>query len=213
MSLVALVFGLFFAIIRVSVRAGGEVSTINKIARVGSWEEYSIEHCNRTLEKKYESIVADRELFEDVWYKLESTWDLYHEKIDQMDERSQKLWELVMMRRRAPIFFVYKDPKDETNPTWKRLRELYKFDEYIDEWGDQQWIYNQDRVIHCLMTLHGKMSLKVANYKWAKLTCSIFDQPKDDLWTYDGRIDRAKEKRYLGLHENTDPLIQEKKRC
>lgn len=207
MGLVALVFAFLFAIIRVSIRAGGEVSTIKKEARLGPWDEYIIEHCNRTLEKKYESIVSNRELFEEVWYKLESTWDLYHEKIDQMDERSQKIWELVMMRRRAPLFSVCEDPKNETNPEWRRLRELYKFDEYIDEWGTHQWVYNRQRVIHCLMTLHGKKSLEVASYEWAKLTCSIFDQPKDDLWTYDGRIDRAKEKRRLGLHEDTTPLI------
>lgn len=211
MELVALVFCFLFAIIRVSFRASGEVTTAKKTARVGSWEEYIEKHCNRTLEKKYEAMVGPTRYFEEVWYTLERVWDLEHEKIDQMDERSQKIWELVMMRRRAPLNSVHGDISSENDPECRRMRELYKFDEYIDEWGNHQWVYNQRRIVHCLMTLHGKKAVEVATYEWAKMTCSIFDQPRDDLWTYDGRIKRAEEKRYLGLNENIEPLIQEKK--
>lgn len=212
MELVALVFAFLFAIVRFSARTGGEVSTAKKIDRVGSWEDYSAQYCNRELEEKYKRMVLNPERFEEVWDLLEHTWDNEPERIAQLDERSRRLWELLMEHRRCPFFRVGTDPNgfDLINPRQRLLKELddkYNLCAYQDEWGGHQSMYNWLRALHCLMTLHGKKSVDVANYEWAKLTCGIFNQPNDELWTYDGRPERAREKRHYGLDDKIEPLI------
>lgn len=197
MGLVLTVFLFVFAVIRLSIRFSSNSPSHGRMARIGEWTDYRNAHCDKQLEEKYHNMILSPHHFEEVWKILINAWENEQGKIMQMDESTIKLWRLLMEVPYAPFARIGKRDDIEFDRTLAELIERYKFYDYVDVWGDHQWMYNFLRAKHCMMTLHGLKSVQVAEYEWVKYV-HPFDPPKDDLWTYDGRIEVERRKRSYG---------------
>lgn len=208
MGLVLTVFLFVFAVIRICVRSYDDISTPGRVAVFGEWVDYRNAHCDKVLEEEYHKKILEPNYFEEIWGILTNAWENDRDKIMQMDKKTVELWKLLMEVPYAPFFRM---PDQDSlkiycyRCKYEKLIELdkkYKLYDYVEVWGNHQWLYNFMRAKHCLMTLRGLKSVDVAEHEWVS-HIRPGNAPHKDLWTYNGKEALAKAIREYGKRPST----------